>query len=120
MCKLLFVAGETLDVAHLNKPKMKINPNFRDRPEVNLKHLCRRAVRKHLLDLNPHIHLFHRIPQLELPFILTDYLLYNLSLSEEYDHNDGDDIDVDDNDCEVMRQLMKLSGIRSSSYKNQE
>ena len=120
MCKLLFVAGETLDVAHLNKPKMKINRNFRDRPEVNLKHLCRRAVRKHLLDLNPHIHLFHRVPQLELPFILTDYLLYNLSLSEEHDHSDGDDIDVGDNDCEVMRQLMKLSGIRSSSYKNQE
>ena len=108
MCKLLFVAGETLDVAHLNKPKMKINQNFRERPEVNLKHLCRRAVRKHLLDLNPHIHLFHRVPQLELPFILTDYLLYNLSLSQEYEHNDGDDTDVDDNDCEVMRQLMKL------------
>ena len=45
-----------------------------------LMHLCRERIRMHLLNLDPHTHLFNRIPQLGLPSLLTDYLLYNVVL----------------------------------------
>ena len=48
----------------------------------NLKHLCREAIRKHLLLLDPHEHLFGRVPQLGLPKLLREYLLFRMSLSE--------------------------------------
>ena len=47
-----------------------------------LKHLCREAIRIHLLKLDPHTHLFGRVPRLGLPRIIVDYLLYNMSLSK--------------------------------------
>ena len=47
---------------------------------LQLKHLCREVIRKHLLHLDPHQHLFGRVPRLGLPSALTSYLLYNLSL----------------------------------------
>ena len=45
-----------------------------------VKHLCRETIRNHLINLNPKLHLFHRIPKLELPSSLTKYLLYNITL----------------------------------------
>ena len=48
--------------------------------ELNLKHICRDSIRKHLLDLDPHQHLFGRIPKLGLPSSLVQYLLYHCSL----------------------------------------
>ena len=45
------------------------------------------AIRKHLLKLDPHTHLFSRVPQLGLPSLLTEYLLYGASLE---DNNDAD------------------------------
>ena len=48
--------------------------------EKGLKHFCRQAIRKHLLELDEHINLFHRIPKLGLPSLLTKYLLYHVSL----------------------------------------
>ena len=50
-----------------------------------LRETCREAIRKHLLDINPHLNLFMRIPKLWLPARLADYLLYDedLKLSEE-------------------------------------
>ena len=38
-------------------------PPFR----LHLKHICREAIRKHLLNLDPHTHLFGRVPRLGLP-----------------------------------------------------
>ena len=47
--------------------------------KLNLKHICRRMIRKHLLKLDRHKNLFVRIPQLGLPSIITEYLLYGMS-----------------------------------------
>ena len=56
---------------------------FEETLKLNLKHLCREAIRKHLLKLDPHTHLFGRVPRLGLPFSVTDYLLYNCTLGVE-------------------------------------
>ena len=48
-----------------------------------LKHLCRESIRSHLLDLDPHTHLFGKIPKLGLPKSLADYLLYNQTLGDD-------------------------------------
>ena len=58
--------------------------------QLQLKHICREAIRKHLLDLDPHQHLFGRIPKLGLPFALINYLLYGQSLDDDM----LDDVDV--------------------------
>ena len=48
--------------------------------EDSLKHLCRKAISKHLIMLNPREHLFYRVQELGLPSILNDYMLYYKSL----------------------------------------
>ena len=86
---LLYAAGETLDgptdflvsggVIHISIPQY-----FKQLKEnLDLKHLCREAIRKHLIDVDPHENLFRRIPQLGLPSIVTEYLLYNCSLDSK-------------------------------------
>ena len=50
------------------------------------------AIRNHLLKLDPHIHLFGRVPKLGLPSLLTEYLLYGTSLED--DNHDGDTVAV--------------------------
>ena len=56
----------------------------------DLKHICREAIRKHLLKLDLNSNLFGRIPRLEgeIPFSLVHYLLYNMSLVEMYNQNE--------------------------------
>ncbi len=44
---------------------------------------CRSAIRRHLLSLDPHSHLFNRIPRLPLPSAVKDYLLFHVSLEED-------------------------------------
>ena len=99
---LLYAAGETLDgltvcaddlcyggviVTNIPKYFTELKKN------LDLKHLCREAIRKHLIDLDPNEHLFGRIPQLGLPSILTEYLLHDCSLdSEEIICYDSDEI----------------------------
>ena len=78
LCLLLFAAGETLD-GPINAKKLPDCLRF-DPLQLVLKHVCREAIRKHLLSLDPHTHLFSRIPQLQLPSLLTEYLLYDTSL----------------------------------------
>ena len=63
--------------------------------KMQLKHMTRQAIRKHLINLDLHAHLFDRIPQLPLPSALKSYLLYNMSLESD-DNNDNDDDDDDD------------------------
>ena len=46
----------------------------------NLKDLCRVLIRTHLLNLDLHSNLFVRVPRLELPSLLTQYLLYDITL----------------------------------------
>ena len=70
---LLFTAGDKINKTLENIPEYL-------RPTMCLKDMCRRAIRKHLIELYPKNHLFERIPQLKLPHLLTRYLLYNMSL----------------------------------------
>ena len=81
---LLFAAGETFIDASLKM--MARYPRYRTVKETffeqSLKHLCKEAIRKRLIQINPHEHLFHRVHQLGLPAILTEYLLYHTSLHQ--------------------------------------
>ena len=79
ICWLLYVAGE--------KPMCGVYvPEYLKRADssrLDLNHICRQAIRKHLLNADPYSHLFGRIPRLGLPSIVTEYLLYELSLDDD-------------------------------------
>ena len=75
----LIATGEILDGHKLKDDGIPIYLQEL-KENLALKHLCREAIRKHLIDLDPHEHLFGRIPQLGLPSLVTDYLLYDYSL----------------------------------------
>ena len=51
-------------------------------PTDTLHHQCRETIRRHLLKLDRHGHLFLRMPRLGLPSRLTKYLLFDASLDE--------------------------------------
>ena len=71
--RLLFAAGETLDTNYL-KEQEDLHQLMDVR--MQLKCMCREAIRSHLLNLDSHHHhhLFNRIPHLGLPEIITQYL----------------------------------------------
>ena len=100
---LLFAAGETMD--GINEDKIPEFLKFGD-VKHTLKHICREAIRKHLLTLDPLQHLFSRVPKLGLPSSLNSYLLYYMSLDvkpnkvfdSEYDDDDNDSDENDDDD----------------------
>ena len=75
--KLLYAAGERAN------GEFTTRHGFYNPDQVHLKHLCREAIRNHLLQLDPHKHLFGRVPRLGLPAILTKYLLYGMSLDDD-------------------------------------
>ena len=79
---LLVGAGEKLDLLPTVERIPDHIPLFLCDNEMRfrLKHLCREAIRAHLLDVDLHTNLFGRIPRLGLPSILTKFLLYNSSL----------------------------------------
>ena len=97
----LYVSGEAIKdmEAHEVPERFKNSGSFRklsilqhSQAGVVLKHICREAIRKHLLELDPHSHLFGRIPRLGLPHPLKQYLLYEMSLdSDSDDDSDNDD-----------------------------
>ena len=99
---LLFAAGES----PYPVPDPSVFPHYSvpefikfDDIKLQLKHICREAIRKHLLKLDPHQHLFSRIPRLGLPEEVTRYLLFNMSLDEQYGEEvQGDEDDDDDDD----------------------
>ena len=87
--QMLYAAEETLDGPTVNADDViyggvivaNILGYFTElKGNLDLKHLCREAIRKHLIDLDPHKHLFGRIAQLGLPSIVTEYLQYDCSL----------------------------------------
>ena len=91
MCTLLLAAGETVDVTTLKRrsrfdrlleevsvPDFLLYESF----TFSLKGRCRQVIRKHLLDLDPHKHLFYRVPTLDLPPTLSAYLLYNMTTGQ--------------------------------------
>ena len=76
---VLFAAGEITDE--------KVEDIFGlSNADTGLKHLCREAIRKHLLGVDANVNLFQRIPKLGLPSLLVNYLLYHTSL----DHCDAE------------------------------
>ena len=105
---LLFAAGEKLTgttVPYLSKTSYGHNlihcpvPDYLLNKELKscLKHLCREAIRTHQVDL-PHQNLFQRVPQLDLPSILADYLLHDMSLDIEEHDIDAEECDDVDNE----------------------
>ena len=86
ICLLLFASGEMVNTEQIEEIKNSghafvISRCFED--DLDLKHLCREAIRKHLTNLDPHRHLFGRITQLGLPKAIVEYLLYDVSLHME-------------------------------------
>ena len=75
---LLYAAGEIPSATVAEKVSTLLQ--FKPYDETKLKHICRESIRKNLLQMSPHKHLFSRIPQLGLPPSLVDYLFYNSSL----------------------------------------
>ena len=84
---LLYAAGEIIAIS----PYVQL-PNFlqKEKKRMELKHLCRQMIRKHLLKLDPHAHLFGRIHRLPLPFLMKDYLLYHMTLEPSEDDEKQD------------------------------
>ena len=89
ICLLLFAAGESTDGSPDGRPYLPLQT------DINLKHLGREAIRKHLLKIDPHGNLFGRVPRLGLPTSLTSYLLYDATLDDDEEVEDDDD-DNDD------------------------
>ena len=101
MRMLLFAAGEMLDSITVKKFRDSGKVEVTEVPDFMfslfcLQHLCREAIRKYLINLDPHTHLFGRVPRLGLPTLLAEYLLYNVSLahvdSDSDNNNDEDSI----------------------------
>ena len=58
--------------------------------EMSLMDLSRQCIRKHLLQMSP-VNLFVRVPQLGLPTLLQEYLLFNVALDDDDDDDDDDE-----------------------------
>ena len=119
----LHAAGETLDGTDVDKIPEGLT--FEEE-RLQLKHMCREAIRKQLLKLDPHQHLFGRIPELGLPSIVTEYLLFNQSLDddsddeeeeEEEDDDDNDDGDEDSDDDEDKMFVRKYKEVLEQRQK---
>ena len=84
--------------------RIAIVPVYLKPPDLSLKHVARVAIRKHLIELNPHENLLGRIPQLDLFQHLYEYLLYEVSLevADDYDEHCDYDYDNDEIDGDVM------------------
>ena len=79
--KVCFIAGQDIGSA-----KEQVRKNLAESElEICLRHLCRKAIRNHLLKLDLHQNLFIRVPRLGLPAALNKYVLYGMSLKDETD-----------------------------------
>ena len=85
-CKLLEAAGET---------KENNNKETESNTIGTLKHLCREIIRKHLLGIRT-VNLFCRVPLLGLPSLLNQYILYDVSLDQEYTDESNTDTDYNE------------------------
>ena len=101
VCMVLFAAGEqligTVDSKHLTDAldqKMPI-PDYLLNEDLKLclKHMCREAMRKHLLQMS-NLNLFCRIPGFTFPPHLREYLMYYMSIDDAvepvYDEKTGE------------------------------
>ena len=88
---ILLVAGEELDTSaevlmnQLQKDAKKILKYLEEaKLKETLMQICRETIRDYLIKLDPHLHLFGRIPKLRLPSLMTEYLLYDVSLDTQF------------------------------------
>ena len=82
MVLLLYAAGKTLDgITILENEHTSCILDYLEKRKTCLKHLCREAIRKHLLDINCYNNLYGRVPRLGLPKTLTRYILFDMSLN---------------------------------------
>ena len=79
---LLFAAGEAAVFGGVTQDMLAVDA----KKVSSLKHLCREAVRRHLASLSP-LNMFLQVPRLQLPWLLSDYLLYGASLDQSRDAN---------------------------------
>ena len=77
--QILFAAGSHLGFC----PFMDYIKHNSNHDYFSLLHLCRTALRKHLLRCSPNNNLFCLVPRLDIPERLKSYLLYNMSLENE-------------------------------------
>ena len=87
---LLLAAGETIEGTTVKRIHFNGYGNrTEDVPQylqdfkkiqLSLKWACREAIRKKLIQLDPHTNLFIRVPKLRSPKILQSYLLYDMSV----------------------------------------
>ena len=70
--------------------------------KFSLKNICRRKIREHLLDLDPHTNLCSRVPRLGLPSSLTAYVLHDISLDDVDECIDDEDDLINDVDDDVI------------------
>ena len=78
---LLVAAGEYVPMCEMQDT---LGYAGRHEPEMTLKNLAREAVRKHMIEVRPHENLFVRVPKLGIFPTNKSYLLYDVSLEEEY------------------------------------
>ncbi len=86
---LLFASGqENIKLQSRNQRTVIFYPS--DWENLDMRNQCRKAIRKHLLTLDPHTNFFIRVPQLKqttekagLPKELVSYLLYEQELNVE-------------------------------------
>ena len=83
--KLMYAAGETLEGT--DEGELPEELQFEEE-KLELKHICREAIRKHLLKLDFHSNLFGRIPKLGLPSLVTKYVLYDQSVDDDDDDDE--------------------------------
>ena len=75
---LLYAAGEKFT----NEDDYYIIPDALQHKDeqMQLIFICRQAIRKHLINLNPYLSLFGRVPLLGLPRSVASFLLFDQSL----------------------------------------
>ena len=74
---ILFAVGESLQKQHLAVFLIPQCITQRSN-EFILQNMCKKATRKHFLDIDFHAHLFNRIDKQGLPAPVRSYLLFNL------------------------------------------
>ena len=81
VARLLFAAGETKVFVDVVNP-VKSGAESENHLQLDIKNICRRTIRKHLLHLDPHENLFIRVPRLGLKVALQRFILYDVACGD--------------------------------------
>ena len=98
IARLLFAAGEKI---RNPKPKSDILKKLKEEEdEMSLLAMCRKSIRAHLLDLDPHLNLLKRIPKFrqEVPLSLKEYMLFGCVKLDDEKKADNDKVTNQDID----------------------